>query len=391
MTGDLDGLPLGSLLVLAGAPPADVAGGIADLHPERLADLLVGEIAWRCLPLPRLPEVPVQLDVTAGSDDVHPYTLSVSEEGVTAARGTSADAPLKFGYDLVDLVRLVYGPAGNRAGHTRRAELRLGRECPPDAPDPKKWLGRMDSVARAGQVVLAALDQEPPRLDELAVRYGSDKFGGLHWFTPHYQRHFAALRHEPLRVLEIGIGGYEKPHLGGGSLRTWKRYFRRALVVGIDIFDKSGIDEPRIATVRGDQSDPDFLRGVAERHGPFDVVVDDGSHLSAHVVSSFRALWPALRPGGQYVVEDLQYSYSPGWGGDGSDLDSPHTSMGFLKTLADDLHHETWPDDAPRPPSELAAEIGAVHFYRGIAFVEKSVNVEGPLPPWIPKSGLPPR
>src|SRR5207248_1611615 len=97
-----------------------------------------------------------------------------------------------------------------------------------------------------------------------------DKWGGLHWYTPHYDHHFGPLREAPVRLLEIGIGGYDVPEAGGGSLRMWQRYFRRGLIHGLDIFEKR-LNEPRIRTVRGDQNDP------APDHTP--------SYTDAHVTA----------------------------------------------------------------------------------------------------------
>src|SRR4051812_10712004 len=64
-------------------------------------------------------------------------------------------------------------------------------------------------------------------LSSLAILHGSDKYGG-HFYTPHYQQHFAPLRRRKINLLEIGIGGYSEPANGGASLRMWKSYFSRA-------------------------------------------------------------------------------------------------------------------------------------------------------------------
>ncbi|MFA1549864.1 hypothetical protein [Actinomadura chokoriensis] len=374
-----------SLVVAAGARPDDMARVVDERGAEAVAGAVAAEIAARCLPLPGVPDVAVQFDVTHGPSRLG-HTFSITEKGVTVTSGRDPHAPMWIGYELADLARELYGPPGGRPGRTRRVELRLGRDSSADRPDPKAWLRRMDPVARATRVLLAALDPVSPGLAELAVRYGTDKNGGLHWFAPCYERHFAELRAEPVRLLEIGIGGYEEPHLGGGSLRMWRRYFRRGLVYGVDIHEKSLPGEPRITTLRGDQSDADFMRDLARRHGPFDVIIDDGSHRSDHVIGTFGTLFPFLRPGGYYVVEDTQFSYWPGWGGDAGDLDSPRTSVGALKELVDGLHHEDLPDAGARGDG-VHEHVGAVHFYRGIAFVEKAVNSEGTLPPWIPRFG----
>src|SRR6266478_2576211 len=58
-------------------------------------------------------------------------------------------------------------------------------------------------------------------LKALATLYGSDKWR-QHWYAPHYETHFASLRRKRLNILEIGIGGYDDPELGGNSLRMWR-------------------------------------------------------------------------------------------------------------------------------------------------------------------------
>ena len=376
------------LLLAVGGRPDDVTRAVDGLGAGTVADLLIAEIAARCTTTAGQPETAVQLDLTHG-DERTAYLLTVTEKGLqTAARG-DADAPLWISYELSDLARLLYGPARCRAGHTRRVELRLGRDVT-GPPDPKAWLARMDPVSRAARAVFEAIEPTEPDLADLAVRYGTDKWGGLHWYMPHYQRYFTALRDEPVRLLEIGIGGYEQPHLGGGSLRTWRRYFRRGQIYGLDIFDKSGLDAPRLHTLRGDQNDPEFLRRLGEQYGPFDIIIDDGSHLSEHVITSLNALLPYVRSGGYYVVEDLQFSYWPGYDGNATERDSPATSVGFLKRIVDALHHEDQPERGPDEPSYFDEQVGAVHFHRGLAVLEKSTNVEGSIPPWIPRLGRPP-
>ena len=37
--------------------------------------------------------------------------------------------------------------------------------------------------------------------------------------------------------------------------------------------------------------------------GGFDMIVDDGSHIPQEQMSTLRALWPAIKPGGIYVIE----------------------------------------------------------------------------------------
>ena len=65
----------------------------------------------------------------------------------------------------------------------------------------------------------------------------------------------------------------------------------------------------------GDQADPMFLLDVAAKHGPFDVIVDDGGHKMHYQKVSFNTLWFQFSDGGLYIVEDTHSSYWLGLGG----------------------------------------------------------------------------
>ena len=103
-------------------------------------------------------------------------------------------------------------------------------------------------------------------LRALATIYGSDKWN-THWYAQHYESHFAPVRRRSLILLEIGIGGYDDPRLGGGSLRMWRTYFPNARIHGIDICDKSLHSARRIITHQGSQIDFNFLEGVIAKIG----------------------------------------------------------------------------------------------------------------------------
>jgi len=217
-------------------------------------------------------------------------------------------------------------------------------------------------------------------LKELAIIYGSDKWNP-HWYTPHYQRRFQSLRKKRLNILEIGVGEYGKPNKGGASLRMWKRYFPYSRIYSIDIYDKSALQEDRIAIFRGNQADEKFLKDIYQQIGSLDIVIDDGSHVNSHVITSFKALFPLLNDNGIYVVEDTQTSYWPKYGkeqygGDSDNLNNPTTIMGFFKSLSDGLNHAEF----IRPgysPNYFDKHIVSMHFYHNLIFIYKGHNDEG--------------
>ncbi len=170
-------------------------------------------------------------------------------------------------------------------------------------------------------------------LTALAIRHGTDKFG-FHRYTPVYHLLLSRFRDRPLRLLEIGVGGYRDPDRGGQSLASWRDYFPQGRIVGIDIERKTLDLGPRVTILQGSQVDGDFLARVVADHGPFDIIIDDGSHQNAHVVESFALLFPTLAPGGVYVAEDVQTAFMPRFGGSLA-LEAPN-SVGFFRDLARD-------------------------------------------------------
>jgi demethylmacrocin O-methyltransferase len=194
-------------------------------------------------------------------------------------------------------------------------------------------------------------------LSWLATAHGTDKRpgAGRHGYAPIYERHIADLRHRPVRVLEIGV-------LKGASLRMWHDYFARGHIVGIDLDPPALEDLPRATTIKGDQSDPAVLEQAAQL-GPFDLVIDDGSHIGSHIRASFDVLFGALRPGAFYVIEDLQTSYNPKY--EGGAPGTPDTGIEVVKQALDAVNRRWW-DGATAVPVE------EVHVYEKIAFIKKA-------------------
>ncbi|MFF4403292.1 hypothetical protein [Streptomyces sp. NPDC001404] len=363
------------LLSAADGTEDETAAVLGDLDGDVVARAVLGEIAARAA-LFEGATAPVTVQFDVGTPDGRlDYLVTVGDGPARCERGRLREPWVLVRQDLTDLLRSVYGPAGAVQGGT--LEVTVRDEDPPGSTGEFGYEDRHQAV-RAAHQLTKACSARPVDLDLLAVRFRSDKWGG-HWYTPHYERHFGARRDQRVKLLEIGVGGYHAPDVGGASLLMWKHYFRRGLVYGLDVFDKSALDEPRKLTVRGDQSDPEFLNALAKRIGPLDIVIDDGSHRSSDVITSFRTLFPHLRPGGLYVIEDLQTSYWPGWNGGRTHPDDEGTSVGHLKTVVDGLHHM----ERPGEPSATDRTVTAIHLYPGVAFVEKGINSDRPAPAWI--------
>lgn len=171
-------------------------------------------------------------------------------------------------------------------------------------------------------------------LSRLAILHGTDKFG-LHDYTPVYFDLLKDLRDRPLRMMEIGVGGYSHPDRGGESLATWRDFLPNAFLVGVDIQRKTMDLGPRVKILQGSQVDAEFLADAVKQYGPFDIILDDGSHMNEHVVETFGLLFPTLVPGGIYIVEDVQTATFPQYGGS-LELKEPNM-VGFFASMAADL------------------------------------------------------
>ncbi|HXI41771.1 MAG TPA: class I SAM-dependent methyltransferase [Bryobacteraceae bacterium] len=116
-------------------------------------------------------------------------------------------------------------------------------------------------------------------------------------YLPIYERYFAKFVGTACRVLEIGVGH-------GGSLQLWKAYFgHKAQIFGLDIdIQAAQYEESQITIFIGDQKRPPHLSLL-------DIVIDDGSHLIADQHASLYALWPHVRDGGVYLIEDCHEGY----------------------------------------------------------------------------------
>lgn len=211
-------------------------------------------------------------------------------------------------------------------------------------------------------------------LNRLAKIHETDKWGA-HWYTQHYHYHFNKFRNKSINFFEIGAGGYTSPFMGGNSLRMWKSYFKNSNIYSLDIHDKSPLNETRIKIFQGSQTDKDLLLEINKLVGPFDIIIDDGSHINENVITTFKILFPLLKDGGIYAVEDTQTSYFEEFGGDLSNLDNPKTMINYFKSFIDGLNHVEY-NKIDYVPSYFEKNIQSIHFYHNLIFIYKKEYVE---------------
>jgi len=206
--------------------------------------------------------------------------------------------------------------------------------------------------------------------------------------NPHYlriyDRFFSCYDQEIKTILEIGVGD-------GECLRMWRDYFPEAFIFGLDICACRCFEEDRIRVLHGDQGNAQTLETLA-MCGPFDLIIDDGSHRVRHQKDTFFALFPTLRPGGVYAIEDMHTSYWPGFGG-GRMADNTVECMCALahglnysywkntdevtdlaRTFRKHNHGET--DYIDAEPSFFDLNVGSVHFYESLCLVTRVTRRE---------------
>ncbi|KAI1709148.1 methyltransferase domain-containing protein [Ditylenchus destructor] len=229
----------------------------------------------------------------------------------------------------------------------------------------------------ASKMSTAETDEwEFKRLDMLALQANSDKSSKVHNYTRIYPQYFEKFTRKPIKMLEIGI-------FKGASVKMWENYFLNAELHFVDV-NRTQIlyNSTRSHYHFLDQGDSNKLKKLADEIGPFDIVVDDGGHIQEPMISSFKVLFPYVKPGGVYVFEDIHASYWKPFGGRG-DREKPEagpgTAIDFLKALIDDVNFvgaSTGIGGAANITASLLKKmnynnkhIDSIHFYNSICFV----------------------
>ncbi|MCY9872547.1 class I SAM-dependent methyltransferase [Vibrio barjaei] len=196
-----------------------------------------------------------------------------------------------------------------------------------------------------------------------------------------YNHEFSRFIDKDPSILEIGVQN-------GGSLEIWDDFLSPKKIVGCDINPKCNELEYSNSNIKllvqDINLDSSLLFVKEELPDGIDLLIDDGSHTSSDIITTFSKYFPLLNDGGLFVVEDLHCSY---WNEFEGGLYDPYSSMSFLKTLADLVNYEHWGvskktrvdllnDFAKKyqisfDESTLSG-IHSVRFYNSICIVEKN-------------------
>ncbi|MBS1071002.1 hypothetical protein JK222_04685 [Gluconobacter cerinus] len=140
-------------------------------------------------------------------------------------------------------------------------------------------------------------------LDDIGRKHGTHRSSIEHSFLFHYERILGPKRETVKKILEIAIGQSQ-------SALTWEEYFPNSHIYSVD---KSPQDKhyhsPRCTSRSFDPTDALQLSEFCREFGPFDFIVDNGSHVWSHQILSLQILFPQLRPGGSISIENIDTSY----------------------------------------------------------------------------------
>jgi cephalosporin hydroxylase len=149
---------------------------------------------------------------------------------------------------------------------------------------------------------------------ELSDKLGIDK-GSIyenHMYSEVYEKMLSKYINKTPVIIEIGVHDTRFP---GGCLKFWDLIFPNMEYYGFDIVDCNHLkcNREKITTIIGDQNKPEDLMRMIKTYdlsGKVDFIIDDGSHISEHIITSFKTLYPHIKKGGYYFIEDLHPEYA---------------------------------------------------------------------------------
>lgn len=222
----------------------------------------------------------------------------------------------------------------------------------------------------------------PVPLTTLLRLSGSDKHQpNGHLYGHAYARTFSRFRYRRVKVLEIGIGGYGFS-LGGQSLTAWQAYFPFGKIVACDIENRFELKTIGTRIYKIDQSNKSDLDKLKIEEKLFDIIIDDGSHLSKHQIFTFTEMFDSLKDGGIYVIEDTMTSFWNFSGWDGAHIDESdfvNTCVGYFLSLTPYLNSDEFQISRSVDVglAKIASNIGSIQFEKNLIIIERREGSKG--------------
>lgn len=154
------------------------------------------------------------------------------------------------------------------------------------------------------------------KLNDIFLKYSSDK-ASRHNYGSIYE-YFINGR-DSLNILEIGIGSVNDFNYAGGiaagSLKAWREFLPKSIVIGADIDPKS-VEAAGEQAFLVDQTNIESLNKLKSdlwQFGKFDFIIDDGFHDLHANLKTLIVLNSLLIQGGKFIIEDVHQSLIDLW------------------------------------------------------------------------------
>lgn len=140
-------------------------------------------------------------------------------------------------------------------------------------------------------------------LEAMMFKFSTDKSRDDHAYVNWYSSILDYRRTGTNNVTEVGVAE-------ALSLQVWSRYFSHATVYGIDValVPVALANSKHLPNVRLGQLDCSNTTAIKELHfaaNSMDMIIDDGPHEREWQESTLLRFWEYLRPGGFYIMEDV--------------------------------------------------------------------------------------
>jgi len=216
------------------------------------------------------------------------------------------------------------------------------------------------------------VDQKVKTLDELGLEFGTDKASNHHDYLRTYEKYLEPLRDKELVFLELGFGGHEDPKKGGESIRMWQEYAPDWYIHCVEIEPKENTPDG-IYFFNGSQTDPAIIETIVACNGLIDICVDDASHQSSLTIKSFENIFPLMKSGGIYIVEDTHSSLHSFWYGENEANENPKkngkktiTALNYFKDLTDAVNNSLMKEEY-----RSQYEIESITFLKDLIIITK--------------------
>lgn len=159
------------------------------------------------------------------------------------------------------------------------------------------------------------VDDQPHYLEELMYHYGSDKSKDDHSYTDLYQMLFNPIRKDVRHVMEVGVAA-------GQSIQAWYHYFPNAQIHAFDVTTMPSVKQIvrqhadrtifyETNLLHSNYSTRSGFDSVGLRNISVDILIEDAMHTPRQQQEFLARLFPLVKPGGYYIVEDIAMSRGP--------------------------------------------------------------------------------